>query len=210
VRRHGPHGLYSPLPGRSTPIDKENDMNSPHLNPLFRLLTGTRRALLGGAAMIAAGRSGAPNSAAKKKHRKKPTLNRFGCVDVGNPCLGNDALCCSGFCLGQKSKKGKRDRSRCVAHHADICQPGQLSIPCGGTDETTALCTLPNGEPGLCERTTGNASYCAGSFNVCAPCGKDADCHAVCGAGAACITCAGCAEGTACVGLDIELCDYGI
>jgi hypothetical protein len=191
-------------------------MNTVGFDRLLRSATdlvtrrGIARTLAGLGLSAIFGGDAAKEVSAKKKHRKKPTLNRFGCVDVGNPCRGNDALCCSGICEGKKPKKGKRDRSRCVGHHVDICQPGQLSIPCGGSDETTVLCTLPNGEPGLCERTTGNASYCAGSFNVCAPCGNDADCHAVCGAGAACITCAGCAEGTACVGLDIELCDYGI
>ncbi len=185
-----------------------HDMIGHHVDDLIRSWAATRRVLLRGGLLAAAGWPGPADAGARKKHRTPPIFNRYGCVDVGNPCRGRDELCCSGICQGKKPKKGKRDQSRCVGHHEDICQPGQLSIPCGGTDESTALCTLPNGESGLCERTTGNTSYCAGSYIVCEPCGKDADCHARCGAGAACITCAGCAEGSACVGLDIEVCVY--
>jgi hypothetical protein len=181
-------------------------MSGLHLDTLGRFLTRSRRALFGGVLLIPLLRHSESDISAKKKRRKKIIFNRYGCVDVGHACRGKDELCCSGICQGKKPKKGKRDRSRCVAHHADICQQGQLSITCGGSDETFVLCTLPNGGPGLCERTTGNASYCAGSDINCESCAKDADCFALCGPGAACITCTGCAEGTACVGLDLYSC----
>jgi hypothetical protein len=181
-------------------------MSCLHRNALVRFLTGSRRALLGGALLIPVGGRGVSDASAKKYRRKPVVLNLYGCVDVGNACRGNDDLCCSGICQGKKPKRGKRDKSRCVAHHVDICQPGQKSLRCGGSDETFVFCTLPNGETGLCERTTGNASYCAGSHVVCESCAKDADCLALCGPGAACITCSGCAGGTTCVGLDLESC----
>jgi hypothetical protein len=189
-------------------------MDAPRFDWWTRTLTDTasRRSVLGlsGVALGLAATRFSGIATAKKKHKKKNpqklTRNSFGCVDVGKACRGKDANCCSGICQGKKPKRGKRDKSRCVAHHVDICQPGQKSLRCGGSDETFVFCTLPNGETGLCERTTGNASYCAGSHVVCESCAKDADCLALCGPGAACITCSGCAGGTTCVGLDLESC----
>jgi hypothetical protein len=119
----------------------------------------------------------------RNKGKRKPGLQRngFGCVDIGKPCRGNNANCCSGICDGEKPKKGKKDTSRCVAHNVGECQADQ--DVCRGIG---AAC----GDGGACFRTTGNASFC-GDGGQCVACQKDADCEAM-GflAGAACVDCA--------------------
>jgi hypothetical protein len=135
-------------------------------------------------------------AAKKRRKRKKPPLvfNQFGCVDAGNPCRGNDALCCSGICEGKKPKKGRKDRRRCAAHDTGGCPVGHA--PC--TTPHTA-CTTSAGLTGFCATTTGNAAYCTtGTGGECFPCTRDADCRQVCGMAAACITCLGCAGGATC------------
>jgi hypothetical protein len=165
-----------------------------------------RRAVLGAlsAAVLGLG-VGHPHGAASakkdKKSKKKPLkLNAFGCVNVDGACQGKDANCCSGICDGEKPKKGKKDKSKCLAHDTGTgCFAGQINTFCGGT---TVACTTSTGSPaGVCDTTTGNAPYCTDS-GECFPCKKDKDCVPICGAGAACAKCpTGCASagGTVCV-----------
>ena len=120
--------------------------------------------------------------AGKRNKHSKLKRNAYGCVDVGKPCRGNSANCCSGVCNGKKPKKGKKDRSRCVAHNTGACQEGFDA--CKGVDVTC-------GTGGLCLETTGKASFCGDpDTDVCAACSRDADCEAMLGPGAACIFCA--------------------
>jgi hypothetical protein len=126
----------------------------------------------------------------KKGNKEKLKLNAFRCVDVGGKCRGNSANCCSGICQGQKPKKGKKDKSRCVAHNTGDCQDVQdvcleVEVACGSG--------------GACLRTTGNASFC-GDGGQCANCQTDSDCEAA-GflEGAACVVCSDCSQsGVAC------------
>jgi hypothetical protein len=129
---------------------------------------------------------------AKRRHRthkKKLQRNAFGCVDVGKACRGDDTNCCSGICDGNKPKKGKKDRSRCVAHNTGGCQP----------DQDFCLTAQPCGTGGFCTRTTGAAGFCLmPATGVCADCTKDTDCEAVLGPGAACVVT--CSAGLPCTG----------
>jgi hypothetical protein len=132
----------------------------------------------------------------RKKRDKKPKPNFFGCLNVGQPCSGDNAKCCSGICEGAKPKRGKQDHSRCVAHNELDCD----------ADDSTCSESIPCGTGGVCYRTTGKAGFC-GNFAVCncGPCKKDADCEVKFGPGAACVVCTSdCAgvngsQGTACV-----------
>lgn len=155
--------------------------------------------LAGGLLTFAGGRPG-DTSAKDKKRKKKPLKrNEYGCVPIGKPCRGNDAVCCSGICEGRKPKKGERDRTQCEAHDTGGCQQGQQSGFC--RDGSMGLpCTSSAGNMGTCETTTGNAGFCVHTGG-CADCRTDSDCHATTGNPlAACIRCAsGCLQGTACV-----------
>jgi hypothetical protein len=126
---------------------------------------------------------------AKKKHRKhtKALLtNDYGCVDVGKPCRGNDANCCSGICEGKKPKKGKKDKSRCFGHGAGSCQVGQGICVGGGAASSC-------GPINVCLQTTGKACYCASINGACAFCQRDPDCVALgWGPNAACVPSEGC------------------
>jgi hypothetical protein len=115
-----------------------------------------------------------------KGKRKKIQRNSFGCVDVGKACAGKDANCCSGICHGRKPKKGKKDKSRCVAHNTGSCQPENNAC----VDPVITNC----GAFGVCLRTTGKASFCAG-LGICEVCARDSDCDAMTGPGSACIHC---------------------
>jgi hypothetical protein len=163
-------------------------MDPTHFDRLTRSLTdaSSRRVLLGGLATalsLAALRRPGPATAKKKRKKNKIKRNAFGCVDVGQSCRGNDALCCSGICQGKKPKKGKKDKSRCVAHNALDCQAGADS--CAGQ-------AVPCGTAGACTITTGAASFCSATGDgACVTCQKDADCEASRGPGAACIVCPG-------------------
>jgi hypothetical protein len=142
-----------------------------------------RRALIGLAAGFGLAAVGVPGGEARKgKKKSKLKRNAYGCVDVDKPCRGNSANCCSGICNGKKPKKGKKDRSRCVAHNTGVCQPGLDA--CKGVDATC-------GTGGICLETTGKASFCGDpNTEACAACTRDTDCEAVLGSGAACIYCA--------------------
>lgn len=132
-----------------------------------------------------------PAAAAAKKRKKKPKRakpNAFGCLDVGQPCAGQDGRCCSGVCQGAKPKKGKRDRSRCVAHHTGGCTADRhICFDPDGSSCSVASTTA------RCFKTTGNAGFCAeyGGFRHvanCQPCRRDPDCEALgFGPGAACV-----------------------
>jgi hypothetical protein len=127
-----------------------------------------------------------------KNKNKALTFNAFGCVDVGKPCRGKDANCCSGICQGKKPNKGEKDKSRCVAHNVGGCQSGQDF--CLG--ELVAC-----GDAGFCSTTTGNGAFCGGD-GTCTDCKNDSECAAEVGPGAACVVCAGlCPDGvnTLCV-----------
>jgi hypothetical protein len=127
--------------------------------------------------------------ATKKRKKPRPRLNAFGCVDVGQPCRGNDALCCSGLCGGKKPKHGQKDKRRCIAHNGGACHAEQ---------DSCSPRLFPCGVNGNCVRTTGQASFC-GKGGVCEVCTKDEDCVALAyGPGAACIICANCDAGTSC------------
>jgi hypothetical protein len=172
-------------------------MNAPRFDRWTRSLTGTasRRSLLGfGSAALGLAATQAPGiTAAKKKKRKKPSLNAFGCLNVGQACRGDSDSCCSGICQGKKPKRGKKDKSRCIAHNVGTCQAAQDAC-----QVTPVAC----GSNAACFQTTGQASFCADALNgACANCREDRDCQAVYGADAACIVCASCPEtsGTACL-----------
>lgn len=165
--------------------------------------TTPRRALLaalGGAVLSA--RLGKDLAAKNNNRKKKLRRNEFGCVNVGNPCRGNDNNCCSGVCEGKKPKKGDKDKSRCVGHDESTCQPGQSIGDCT-TGSVAVACQTTAGKTGECVTTTGNAAYCFDEGD-CFACERDTDCVDVCGIGAACIKCPGCiaTAGTACVGTD--------
>jgi hypothetical protein len=152
---------------------------------------GIARLLTGGALGLAVSRIPIDVDAKNKKSKLK--RNAYGCVNVGQPCRGNDVNCCSGICQGKKPKNGKRDRSSCVAHDVASCQPGEdacdIAVSCGAGAS--------------CYRTTGNGVFCGSLAGVsCQSCNEDADCVALGhGPSAACIVCALCAQSgnTACV-----------
>jgi hypothetical protein len=117
--------------------------------------------------------------------RKPLQFNKFGCVNVGNPCRGRNGVCCSGICQGRAPKKGQKDRSRCVAHDTGGCTLND-NFCAGGEDNRCATGCI-------CNNTTGKAPHCGGSsFCPSVECKKDADCGEP---GAACIppiNCQGC------------------
>jgi hypothetical protein len=162
----------------------------------------SRRGLLRGLAGATLGAVAARVSdvaGAKKNKSKKLSRNSFGCVDVGKACRGNSANCCSGICEGNKPKKDKKDKSRCVAHHTSSCQ---------ATGDFCEGILTDCGTNGVCARTTGRASFCANvdGLGACTSCGEDRDCEAAYGPGAACVACeAKCPDGqhTACVQPDL-------
>src|SRR5687767_7465904 len=45
-------------------------------------------------------------------------FNQFGCVEVGQPCRGDNTNCCTDICQGSAPAPGQPDTSRCVAHNA--------------------------------------------------------------------------------------------
>jgi hypothetical protein len=184
-------------------------MDGPRFDTLTRslIVAAPRRTILAGLA-TALGGMALPQMehaiAKKNKRKKKLTFNTFGCVDAGGKCRGNSDNCCSGICDGRKPKKGKKDKSRCVAHGQATCVAGQHEPLCEGTNIIS--CLTSQQVEGRCNTTTGNAGFCTVSI-LCFPCKKDKDCEAAkFGLGSACLACAACANtgGTAC-GAAIEL-----
>jgi hypothetical protein len=188
-------------------------MDGTRFDDLLRSLTESRRSLLGGALASVTGFLVVPRIDAKKKRKRKkrhkktksqppPPPNAYGCLDVGKACNGDSSLCCSGICEGTKPKKGKPDKSRCMAHDAAICQADSDLCSTGAPhayNGSNLICS--------CLLTTGNGGFCGdGSRLVCLDCRLDADCQEEHGAGAACVVLGGicdslCPEtgGTACV-----------
>jgi hypothetical protein len=132
-----------------------------------------------------------PRRKVDRRGARRLIFNEYGCVNVGKPCRGNNANCCSGICEGKAPRKGKPDRSRCVAHNASICT-GSSSLCSTGIPPA---CN-PNSAMSTCVRTTGNAGFCAdfktgsesqGASYYCRDCSKDIDCQAEFGPGAACV-----------------------
>lgn len=146
--------------------------------------TASRRSVLAGFAAVAA--ASLPVSGVARKRKQKPQPNAYGCLELGQKCGGNHALCCSGSSQGKRPKKGKPDRRRCVGHNALTCQAEQDS--CLQGNQTC-------GTNGLCLHTTGKSSYC-GTSGICAVCQRDADCEALRGPGAACVICTAACPGT--------------
>lgn len=131
---------------------------------------------------VAAGlASGRVVATAQAKGKKKPTPNAYGCLSVGQPCKGKDALCCSGLCQGKKPKKGKKDKRKCAARNSGGCVSAQ--------DSCAVDKNVPCLSNGVCTRTTGEGNSCARlGVGECMACAKDADCL-LWGPGAACIVC---------------------
>jgi hypothetical protein len=158
---------------------------------------GLGRALTGGGLAALVGERLAPHSVGAKnkkrrKNRNKPKklpINEFGCVNVGKPCAGKNGKCCSGLCQGKKPKKGKKDKSKCVAHNAGIC--------IAETDSCTVgeVSCNPSNPSCFCTLTTGNAGFCAafsgGPAGHCRVCREDTDCEPEFGVGAACLVMGG-------------------
>lgn len=122
----------------------------------------------------------------KKKRRNKqnkPKNNSFGCLNVGQHCNGKDSKCCSGICQGKRPKKGKKDKSACVAHNVGPCQDAfdvcaGVAVPCSA------------GNLGGCFKTTGNAPFCGVGDTPCVLCRRDDDCVQLgFGPGSACVVC---------------------
>lgn len=178
-------------------------MDAPPFDQLDRSLisNASRRGFLSSLAAaigLAAMRFSGGVEAKKKRKNKQPKKlkrNAFGCVDVGGPCRGNSANCCSGICERETPKQGKKDASRCVAHDTGGCQAGQSSTGCGASADVP--CTTTTGLSGSCLTTTGNGGYCFFDGS-CRPCRRDADCQAEFGPQAACAVCADCVQGTIC------------
>jgi hypothetical protein len=169
----------------------------------FLTLMSSRRAAMTPALVGLLGTVGLDTASARRgkrrdKGKKKPPFNEFGCLDAGTKCRGNDRLCCSGVCQGQRPEKGRQDRSRCAARNVLTCRAEddaclEAAVACGAAGA------------GQCFRTTGSASFCGvESQGDCFPCAKDADCRPKFGPGAACVVCEQCNEidgsnGTGCV-----------
>jgi hypothetical protein len=187
-------------------------VDASRFDELTRSLTaaGSRRRLLRGLAGVALGLApGHLPVMAKSKGKKKSA-----CLAVGKPCGGNNSKCCSGICKGKKPKKGKSDRSKCVAHNTGGCTPERSFCVVG---ESPSKCR--EDQPSACLATTGNAGFCAATQDFdpdtnCRVCAKDKDCEKRFGPGSACVivnggtfckdqehSCAGTngSKGTACV-----------
>lgn len=111
-----------------------------------------------------------------------PPFNGFGCLNVGQPCQGDNTLCCSGICDPGTSTCVAHDSGTCFAD-SEICTAG-AAITCNGIDSGCA-CTV----------TTGNAAFCADFARIdilepsdfCRFCNQDKDCEEEFGPGTACV-----------------------
>jgi hypothetical protein len=118
---------------------------------------------------------------------------------------GRSAKCCSGICQGKKPKKGKQDRSTCVALDASIWAANADS----SISDVTVACN-PRNPNCFCVLTTGNAGVCGqftgGPDGHCRVRAKNTDCQAGFGTGVAylglgrvCTAIGAATGGTACV-----------
>jgi hypothetical protein len=162
-------------------------MNTHHFDALTKILGrwSTRRGVLAVLALpVLVTHRDAAEADKRKKRKNAPSVNQFGCLNVGKRCR-RAKRCCSGICAGPKGKE------RCKAHDRGGCPVTEAGVCINGT------CTTSSGDAGFCMPTTGNAGYCGADSTPCVACSKDADCRARCGPDAACITCGLCAlEGT--------------
>jgi hypothetical protein len=142
---------------------------------------------------VAAGKKTKKGKKRKRKKKSQPPItpppftlpplvfNQFGCVEVGQPCRGDNTNCCSGICQGAAHAAGQPDQSRCIAHGTGTCRQGADNI-CTVSDPLLSKC---NNQPHcVCFTTTAGSNYCAELFNgpgytECASCERDADCHAL-------------------------------
>jgi len=158
----------------------------------------------------------------RKKPKKKPqpqpeprsepqtppplVFNEYGCIEVGQPCRGDSALCCAGICQGAAPDEGQPDQSRCVPHDVGNCGQNAAGV-CLAVNPALSLC---NNASCFCFGTTAGSNVCGDSFGPSgtrgAACQKDADCVALgFPAGSACApvsegNCSGYTEnGMACV-----------
>lgn len=164
-------------------------MDTHHFDDVVRSLTAgfSRRTALGLALGGWIGALDVRDTAAKKRKKKKPKFNEFGCIDVGKFCK-NANQCCSGICQGKKGKK------KCKAHDTGDCAPGAIPFACDGTE---VPCTTSAGVPGSCGATTGNAGYCFSNL-LDVECTSDTACQAEAGPRAACVKCPTMSEGALC------------
>jgi hypothetical protein len=195
-------------------LNKENAMDLDRIDDLTRVLTRvpSRRGVLVGLASalaatlpLALGDEAAAKKRRKHKRKtKKSTPNAFGCLNVGQPCRGKSALCCSGVCGGKKPKQGGRDQRRCIGHNVGGCTPERNF--CFADPIQQSLCN-PVGAVSVCFSTTGSAGFCGNvaafvEDENCQLCIKDTDCET-----------AGFPPGSACVVLDpdgincVDVCD---
>jgi hypothetical protein len=162
--------------------------------------TSRRRALWlfawGTLGVVTHHRAGGTVGAKKRKKKGRDAKpNAFGCLDVGKPCRGKDALCCSGICAGKKPGKGKQDKRTCAAHNTGGCLPERSFCV-----DSEAFCS----PTAACLTTTGNAGFCAEDLGFdrevnCQPCVRDTECEQL-----------GFAAGSACVILRTEgFCEEG-
>ena len=181
-------------------------MDQIHFDAMTRL--PSRRHILRALAGMGLGLGGlqlSDSADARKRHKRKkarkqrpetqsqPAFNAFGCLNVGQPCRGDNALCCSGICQGAAPPPGAPDTSICLAHDAGVCKKGATTCEAGALVECVA------NESSICLRTTGNAPFCASLTldinKYCRVCARDTDCEAEYGPGAACVVLDGICSG---------------
>jgi hypothetical protein len=153
-----------------------------HMGAVRRSLTSfpSRRDLLRGLAAtgIGLGFARLPSIASARKRPRqgndtpKPKPNKYGCLEVGDPC-GRASQCCSGICKGKKGKK------TCRAHGTATC-PQRVPGVCTSTEPELLGCG--GSSDCFCFRTTAGSNYCGDWFGVtkiCHACKKDVDCEAL-------------------------------
>jgi hypothetical protein len=108
---------------------------------------------------------------ARRKKRKRPQPakpNRFGCLEVNDPCRRH-LQCCSGICTGKPGRK------RCRAHGTGTCNQANPAI-CETAAPEQTFCN--NSRTCVCIRTTADSSFCGqtGAGSGCTTCKRDTDC----------------------------------
>lgn len=157
--------------------EQARDLGQPRLAPLLRVLRGTpsRRDVLRGLAATGFGLGLAvPSLAEAKPNRRKPRKrlqpvkpNRYGCLEIKDPCRRH-SHCCSGICTGPPGRKRCRGHGTC-----NQANPGT----CEAIDPIQTLCN--NSLSCLCFRTTAGSSFCSdvsAGTSECTSCKRDADC----------------------------------